>query len=508
MASAPLPADEPARLKALRDIRVLDTPPEEGFDRITRMARDLLGVSVAQVTLIDAEREWVKSAAGGPREEIPRSASFCAWSIIERDTVAVEDCRADRRFADDPTVTCADGIRLYAAAQLRTDGGFALGSLCVMDPQPRRLDERERRLLENLARLVMDQLALRLARDRVLEELVERRAVEAELRRREGQLLEAQRVARLGDWRWQPGSDQFEMSPETARILALDAGRRPALAAVLARVAKDDRARVAAALHAVRDGATHGSIEFRIDGGRGSQRHVRAEICREIGADVRAMVLSGVIQDVSERKAFEERITHLALHDPLTDLPNRRRFEERVTALLSRRAPFALSLIDLDHFKEINDGAGHAAGDALLREVADRLRHAAGASDFVTRLGGDEFAILAPGADDVRTVLEQAEVLVARLSVPFTFERRRHPVGASIGVALFPDHAMTAQQLLRTTDVALYTVKRRGGGGAAMAAAPEDGRRARLGHRGVDAANRGRHGAGPARDVEPVPAMP
>ena len=163
-----------------------------------------------------------------------------------------------------------------------------------------------------------------------------------------------------------------------------------------------------------------------------------------------------------ERTRANERVAHLAYHDPLTDLPNRALLNDRMLQafLTAKREgkPLALLVIDLDGFKEINDALGHHAGDRILQQVAARLRRTLRQSDTVARFGGDEFAVLLP-----MTSLDGAEQAARKIlqdrEQPFLFDRRALFVSASIGVAGYPAHATTSHELLQKADAAMYAAK-------------------------------------------------
>jgi len=171
-------------------------------------------------------------------------------------------------------------------------------------------------------------------------------------------------------------------------------------------------------------------------------------------------------RDVSERKRFEDQLVDLANHDPLTGLFNRRRFNEEIERQLSsaRRynVPGALLFLDLDQFKDVNDSRGHRAGDELLIELARLLRERLRDADIVARLGGDEFAILLPHTNALQASIVATAILEAIRG--HTFKIVGSPVGitASIGVALFPDQAGTAGELLSCADLAMYEAKEQG----------------------------------------------
>ena len=157
----PVPATEVARLEALRQYDILDTAPEQAFDDVTKLAAFICGTPTAIMSLIDRERQWFKAKVGLPANEMPREQAFCAYTILQPDLLEVEDARTDARFADNPLVTGLRGIRFYAGQPLITDSGHALGSLCVIDQQPRKLSPEQKACLESLARMVMTTLELR-----------------------------------------------------------------------------------------------------------------------------------------------------------------------------------------------------------------------------------------------------------------------------------------------------------------------------------------------------------
>lgn len=159
MTSASPPLDEADRLEALHGLALLDTPPEERFDRITRLATRLFGVPVALVSLVDEDRQWFKSRVGLAVEQTGRDVSFCSHAILEDDVLVVPDALLDERFADNPLVTDAPGIRFYAGYPLRTATGQPVGTLCLIDHRPRDLDATERSSLVDLGRMVEGELA-------------------------------------------------------------------------------------------------------------------------------------------------------------------------------------------------------------------------------------------------------------------------------------------------------------------------------------------------------------
>ena len=174
-----------------------------------------------------------------------------------------------------------------------------------------------------------------------------------------------------------------------------------------------------------------------------------------------------IVRDITNRKAQTAALKYQALHDALTDLPNRTLLNDRLgQAILTaqrQERQLALLIMDLNRFKEINDTLGHHIGDLVLQEVAKRMRAVLRESDTVARLGGDEFAVLLPETDTEKAMVAAAKILKG-LEAPFNLEGRTLDIGASIGIALFPEHGDDGVSLMQHADVAMYTAKRGGYG--------------------------------------------
>src|SRR6185503_1664839 len=152
-ARAPLPPDEEQRLATLHSLRILDTPEEQRFDRLTRLAAGILRVPVALVSLVDRERQWFKSAHGVEVRQTPRESSFCAHAVAARELLVVPDALTDNRFADNPQVSGGTRVRFYAGWPLFV-GLSCVGTLCVLDVRPRQLSLEQVGLLRDVAVLV------------------------------------------------------------------------------------------------------------------------------------------------------------------------------------------------------------------------------------------------------------------------------------------------------------------------------------------------------------------
>ena len=159
-----IPPNEQERLAALRRYDVLDTPPDGAFDRITRLASKLLDMPISIVSLVDHDRIWFKSTAGlDGVDEIDRVPGLCASAILSDEAWVVENAKIDPRTLANPLVAGEFGLRFYAGSPLRTHDGYNLGTLCVIDREPRTLTDEQVALLDDLASLVIDELELRLA---------------------------------------------------------------------------------------------------------------------------------------------------------------------------------------------------------------------------------------------------------------------------------------------------------------------------------------------------------
>ena len=163
MIPAPIPENEAKRLERLRLYRILDTPNEEAFDRITRIVAETIGVPIALVSLVDETRQWFKAKHGLNADETPRDIAFCSHAILGDKPLVIQDAAQDPRFSDNPLVMSDPSIRFYAGAPLKTTDGVNLGTLCAIDRRPRQLSDTHRQLLEDLAKIVVDEFELRVA---------------------------------------------------------------------------------------------------------------------------------------------------------------------------------------------------------------------------------------------------------------------------------------------------------------------------------------------------------
>ena len=228
----------------------------------------------------------------------------------------------------------------------------------------------------------------------------------------------------------------------------------------------DDRERVRGALAQMAQGGAPRRLQYRVRGQ--SEHHFESEVspvCVPAGAAAQLVLVS---RDITERKQMEAYVVHQSFHDALTGLPNRMLLEDRMrqeTAHRERLHPnVAVLCVDLDHFKEINDSLGHAAGDRLLQDVAERIGGCVRDGDTVARVGGDEFVVMLPGLHEIGHAAMVADKIIAAVSAPCHIEGSELRVRPSIGIAIFPDDGDAPDALLRNADIAMYHAKQEGGG--------------------------------------------
>lgn len=451
MIPPPIPPDEERRLQALRSLRILDTPPEERFDRITRITRYLLGVPIALVSLVDRARQWFKSRDGMDATQTSREISFCGHAILRPELLEVPDASLDPRFRDNPLVAGDPKIRFYAGRPLAAPDGSRVGTLCAIDRRPKTLTAEERIALDDLAAMVEGELA-----KVELAEALERVRVQEEQIRdflenandliqsvdREGRFLYANRK-----WHESLGYPREDL-PRLRMFDIIHPESRDHCAGIYQRLRPGDRVDGVEATFRTRDGRSilvSGNVSCSED-------------------PVRGFFTRGIFRDVTDRRRAEEALHRLATTDGLTGLWNGAHFRARLAEEIarSRRSGSALSLamIDLDHFKEINDTHGHDAGDAALVRVSRTLKDRLRGTDLVGRYGGDELCalLLGTGAEEAGRILTEigqgiaAEELRSSRGEPFR-------VRCSIGVAGLDPAIADAAGFFKRADEALYAAK-------------------------------------------------
>jgi diguanylate cyclase (GGDEF)-like protein/PAS domain S-box-containing protein len=480
---APLPPNEVQRLETLRGYDVLDTPPESAFDDLTLLAAQICQVPIALVTLIDESRQWFKSKIGLSATETSRDFSFCAHAILYTDEVfEVRDAQLDPRFADNPLVTADPYIRFYAGALLVAPDGLALGTLCVIDRVPRVLSAEQQTAMRALSRTVIAQLELRrtlVAHRRAEEQLqslnvsLEQKvdARTAELRREMEVRRESEQQYRtLADSGqaliWAADTDKLfnyfnkAWLDFTGRVLEQELGN-----GWVDGVHPDDSQRCLDVYMSSFDRREKFSMDYRLRRYDGEYRWIRDDGCPLYNSEGEFIGYIGYCLDITGRKQDEDLIQRLAHFDVLTGLPNRVLFTDRINHALSMaqrsQGQLAVLFLDLDHFKNVNDTLGHRIGDALLIEVAKRLKSAMREGDTASRLGGDEFILVLPGTD-VNGAVHVAEKLLETVAQLCRIEQHELVITPSIGIAMYPDDGEDFDTLSKCADVAMYRAKHDG----------------------------------------------
>lgn len=282
-------------------------------------------------------------------------------------------------------------------------------------------------------------------------------------------LKEAQRIGQMGHWEWDVQDDSIKWSDEVYRLFGL---RQNASVTsyddFLQTVHPDDRDKVITAMEkALIQGCYRTS--HRILWGDGSIRYIEGMGRVTYGQNDRPLRMVGTLQDITEEQCLQQQLWDLAHHDNLTGLPNRGllidRLQQAIAVAYRQGGTLAVALFDLDRFKLANDSLGHAAGDRLLVEVANRLRGAVRQSDIVARFAGDEFVAVFPTVGTPEEAAPLLEKILASFNDPCQLHGAEWLISASIGVAFYPGDAQDAQGLLQAADEAMYGMKQAGRNG-------------------------------------------
>ena len=286
-----------------------------------------------------------------------------------------------------------------------------------------------------------------------------------------------QEMTMTGFWRLDCRTGNVFWSPQVFSIHDMPVSDHVDLDLALSYYPAESYEKVTAAVEEA--SATGKSFDHELDfvSESGTPKRVRAIGQAEWkGGEIVALI--GVFQDVSQRYRLEQHLREVATTDELTGLPNRRHlrmyFEDRGLGRGGASAqPFVSVLVDLDHFKQLNDSYGHEAGDHALKVVAERLRHPSLRDSFAVRLGGDEFVLLIENEGLLEDIEATSRNLLALLNQPFRWEGRTCALSATIGIGWFEQRGQELSEVLRCADAALYSAKKKGRG-TAVITSPED----------------------------------
>jgi PAS domain S-box-containing protein len=355
--AAPIPQNEADRLLALHSLGVLDTPAERVYDDLTSLAAELLGVPIAVVSLVDANRQWFKSCVGLGMRETPRDAAFCAHAILGTEPLVIEDATADPRTSDSPLVTGAPGIRFYAGIPLVLSSGAVVGTLCAIDTSPRTITPAQLGQVVRLARVTADALEVRLERESKI-------AAQRELR----SVLDASLSAVLG---------LESVRDERTRIVDFRIGHANRAAGALAGIAAEQLCgrRLLDVLPGLRGGEVPAMLAGVVDTGEpGRVETDYADDRRSLSLRCAASRLGdGAVlsaDDVTEARQSERRLaaSHALMRQFVEDCPVS-------VAMLDRQQRFLIASERFcrEHGVDRADVLGMGC-EELLGEIGDRIR--------------------------------------------------------------------------------------------------------------------------------------
>lgn len=504
------PGIEKRRLAALQRLGILDTPPEERFERLTRIAKHYYGVRTALFSIIDEDRQWFKSRQGLDSTQTPRSVAFCDYAIQQDKVLLVEDASRDPRFQKNPLVTGKPYIRFYAGMPVREPSGFKIGTLCIIDDKPRQFSEIDLDVLRSLASIIEDELERSYLTSTDSEYMPVSHLTRA--------IHRAQNVFLTSD------NERAAFELMLSDLLSLTGSQFGFIGEVLCREDQTPYLKIGAITNIAWSPETQalyqeverrGMVFERLDNLLG-QPMVTGEVIvsNELGSDPRrgglpsghppinayigipvfsgdkqigliglanrmggyqaklAEELEPLMQTVGnlierkrlyqEKREHQKSLEQAANYDALTGLPNRRRltelFEQELYEANLRNGLVSVCFIDLDGFKEINDEHGHAVGDAVLKSVAEKLLRTVRAHDVVARLGGDEFVAILRDVDDERVYAR----LLESIRQPISYKHHVLQLSGSMGVTVYPEDNSDTDQLLRHADQAMYAAKEAG----------------------------------------------
>jgi diguanylate cyclase (GGDEF)-like protein/PAS domain S-box-containing protein len=307
-------AAEQSRLELLKSLDILDTPREEFFDRVTKLAARICDTPMSAITLIDERRQWFKSAFGWNPSETPREISLCTHTVLGKRPVVVSDARKDPCFRQNPFVAGEHGLVFYAGVPLVATGGLVLGALAVLDRKPRTLIETQIATLEVLAEQVVLHFELRSQRNQMERLAAERDRINVALLRQAAHLKEAQRIAEIGSWEFDPRSERIAWSDEIYRIFGISREDfSESYEAFKTLMHPEDRPRFLDAMQLALQGAEPLDLEHRILRPDGEERYVHEraglewpELLQDGG---RRRILAGTVQDVTARHRSQELLT-------------------------------------------------------------------------------------------------------------------------------------------------------------------------------------------------------
>lgn len=512
MQIAPIPDNEEERVAALEEYKILDTPCEEIFDDITQLAATICQTPISLISLIDRDRQFLKSNYGLPVKETSRDASFCAHTILGSDIMEIKDAEIDERFSDNPFVVGDPGIRFYAGSPLTTPEGLKVGSLCVIDRKPKKLTDEQKDILNRLSKVIITVFELKKAISMDLSARFEmaKKMQSANYQLEKSLKEQKQNNNTLTLFSKMNGMLQSCISYEEAFSVIKNYCQKifPDSSGTLYLISSS-REHMELSLEwnqpsslvkffepedcwALRRGQYYVVDNPKIDvicAHFKNRKKDLTHICLPLNAQSEMFGML-CLENISSLTASEARLLYavrmaeqIALClaniklrqilrqqstcDPLTGLYNRRYLAEifkrkSSEAELTDNKLIAI-LIDIDYFKKFNDTYGHDAGDLVLTTLADLLKKHVKEQDIVFRLGGEEFLLLLENvsASAIKDYAEDVRRAVHDVKLSY-HNQDLGPLTISLGVAVFPKHGKTLDALLIAADKALYYAKENG----------------------------------------------
>ncbi|KKB61920.1 diguanylate phosphodiesterase [Robbsia andropogonis] len=447
MRGYPVPANELERIQALDSFALMDSPPERDYDQIVQMAARIFNAEIALVSLLHRDRQFFKASVGVDFCETSREISFCTHAILGENVFYVLNAATDERFRTNDLVREAPHVRFYAGAPLITSGGYALGTLCLLDTSPREVfSERDQLILKDLANLVLERMELRRLEQRNRE--IRMRFMHITSTSPDA-IICADSKNQIISWN-SSAESIFGHTAEEAIGQTLDLI-----------IPKGMRARHISGFNKVVSGGQERIIgtSVNLTALHRDGHEIPIELSLSRWTEGGEAQFGAIIRDITSRVEAEKLLKHAAENDHLTGLANRSLLKRHLQEVCSSNMNAAILLIDLDGFKEINDTLGHAAGDFVLQVTSQRIRQHVPACHLVARLGGDEFVVLMSGSADQTEAVELGFALVALIEEPVEFDDNSIYIGASIGVSMKTDNDMDSEQILGNADLALYQAK-------------------------------------------------
>lgn len=480
---APLHPREEERIARLLGYDILDTEPDIIFDRLTQMAATLTGSPISLISLVDRNRQWVKSHYGCDLNESPRDDAFCAYTILDSEKMmVVPDAEKDPRFDHNPFVTGDPHIRFYAGIPLHNGDGLPIGSFCVIDNKPRDLTTEQLSAIEELARIAMDYLEIHRSNRELTRLLVREKQVynrllsmSSELTSSTETLQEALRniLTHLDpDLGWLSCRmnnlvDHEVSDPKMNPLIPLDPLIEQIWKEIDTHPQTADQKEKTSFYSVENAGAkyAHLIIPVRNRGKLVAWIEMIYPDHRKLDPRIKEVfdIMASNLAFVAERELVSMELRRRAEHDALTGAVNRTLFLEGLESAISEsdsnHPDSALLFLDLDGFKEVNDNFGHQIGDRLLVEVTKRLRSHSRERDILGRLSGDEFVLLVRHlnlTNDLEPLLKRIQ---RTISQPFMIGGLEIRITGSIGAAILERNDISTPELLRRAEESMYLVK-------------------------------------------------